>query len=211
MEVHFKDLQKLVIDNISVAQRSIYIAVAWFTDEKIIKLLDEKLRQGVEIKVLFYKHHINKKENFYNLHCHGAKIKWSQNLMHHKFCIVDGKKILSGSYNFTTTAKNNDENITVSEAKDVVGEFLKQFNELFSDLKSTYIPFRSPEELILEKENEKSQYLQKNNIPTNYFPYFHLHNLKKNYGKGKLLILIRGLEDIDYLTRVSYFKIHLST
>jgi phosphatidylserine/phosphatidylglycerophosphate/cardiolipin synthase-like enzyme len=53
--------------------------------------------------------------------------------MHHKFMIVDGELVVTGSYNWSTAAEDrNDENFVVIRDKAVVDRFTQEFNRLLS-------------------------------------------------------------------------------
>ncbi|XP_059195423.1 mitochondrial cardiolipin hydrolase [Centropristis striata] len=52
--------------------------------------------------------------------------------MHHKFAVVDGRLLITGSLNWTLTAvQSNMENILVTEEPDLVRPFIKEFNRLW--------------------------------------------------------------------------------
>lgn len=55
--------------------------------------------------------------------------------MHHKFAIFDGEKLLNGSYNWTRSAgQYNEENLVLSNDRQLVGEFSAQFEKLWRQL-----------------------------------------------------------------------------
>ncbi|XP_076847944.1 mitochondrial cardiolipin hydrolase [Brachyhypopomus gauderio] len=52
--------------------------------------------------------------------------------MHHKFALVDGRKLLTGSLNWTLTAvQSNKENVIVTEDPDLVGPYQEEFRRLW--------------------------------------------------------------------------------
>ncbi|MCA9059029.1 MAG: DUF1669 domain-containing protein, partial [Planctomycetaceae bacterium] len=52
--------------------------------------------------------------------------------MHHKFAVFDGRIAVSGSYNWTrSAADNNQENIVVTSQDAIVKRFTRQFTELW--------------------------------------------------------------------------------
>ena len=54
--------------------------------------------------------------------------------MHHKFAVVDGKVLLSGSFNYTRAAVlENRENVVVHRSRRLVQQFLKEFERLWAD------------------------------------------------------------------------------
>ena len=58
-------------------------------------------------------------------------------LMHHKFAVVDGRKLVSGSFNWTMQAvMGNKENVIVTEDPDVVRPFVDMFELLWEELKT---------------------------------------------------------------------------
>ncbi|XP_051993458.1 mitochondrial cardiolipin hydrolase [Xyrauchen texanus] len=52
--------------------------------------------------------------------------------MHHKFALVDGRKLITGSLNWTLTAvQSNKENVMVTEEPELVRPYLKEFQKLW--------------------------------------------------------------------------------
>ena len=57
--------------------------------------------------------------------------------MHHKFAIFDRQRLLTGSYNWTRSAADyNEENFIITEEPVLLEEFKKQFDQLWSQLNS---------------------------------------------------------------------------
>lgn len=62
-----------------------------------------------------------------------VKIDQSKSHMHHKFCIVDNKTLLTGSYNWTRSAAHyNQENLLITQEQEMVQAYLKEFDKLWS-------------------------------------------------------------------------------
>ena len=56
--------------------------------------------------------------------------------MHHKYAVVDGSVLLTGSYNWTRSAfRVNEENIVVTDDPRLVRAFSKAFEELWEALR----------------------------------------------------------------------------
>jgi phosphatidylserine/phosphatidylglycerophosphate/cardiolipin synthase-like enzyme len=71
--------------------------------------------------------------------------------MHHKFCIIDNKVIISGSYNWTFRARNhNSENIVLIENEDAI----KIFDEVFKSLWNQSIAYDFQKSYIKENEHD---------------------------------------------------------
>ena len=56
-----------------------------------------------------------------------------KNIMHNKYCIIDSKIIINGSYNWTKKANYNNETITINESKELAEKFLKNFMNIWKE------------------------------------------------------------------------------
>ena len=63
-EVHFKNIRSEILRNLDKCESDLIIAVAWFTDKKIIQKVNALLSEGVKVEIIIYDDHINKKELF---------------------------------------------------------------------------------------------------------------------------------------------------
>lgn len=112
-QAHFENIQSIIIDELSTSQKSIKIAIAWFTDDDIFELLCSKANEGIAIELLVMNDRINKNSNidYDKLNQLGSKVWLIENansrrsIMHNKFCIIDHSTIISGSYNWTKQAQ----------------------------------------------------------------------------------------------------------
>ncbi|MEM9347799.1 MAG: phospholipase D-like domain-containing protein [Planctomycetota bacterium] len=59
--------------------------------------------------------------------------------MHHKFAVVDGERLITGSYNWTRGATRNHENVTVLSDDTLIDAFSREFDRLWKSFK----PWRS--------------------------------------------------------------------
>ena len=60
--------------------------------------------------------------------------------MHHKFCIIDGKKLLNGSLNWTMQGiTSNQENVMVTRNLAFVKPFQARFNNMWSQFSSNLV------------------------------------------------------------------------
>lgn len=166
-EVYFKNIQHKIVELLESAKYSIKIAVAWFTDEKIIKIITKKQKEGINVSLLIFDDKINNIDLFYDLSKSGGKIFLSKKLMHNKFCILDEIIVINGSYNWTNSAKTNHENITVIfNSLAYTKNFLNEFNTLIKSQNSYRYEHKkhSFKELIERRRNEI--------LENNTFPFF---------------------------------------
>jgi phosphatidylserine/phosphatidylglycerophosphate/cardiolipin synthase-like enzyme len=53
-----------------------------------------------------------------------------ENIMHHKFCVIDINTVISGSYNWTNKAQFNDESIDIKYSRESTEPYAKKFIDL---------------------------------------------------------------------------------
>lgn len=114
--VYFNNIRNEIIGQLKKATREIKVAIAWLTDEDIIRTLTQRAEDGLSVSVVMSE----SKENFRNISKWKDFLRFGGKLhiatpkfLHHKFCIIDSKTIVNGSYNWTYFAQSNDENILV--------------------------------------------------------------------------------------------------
>jgi hypothetical protein len=132
--IFFSNIKQEIINNLKKANSEIKVAVAWLTDEDIIRTLKQKSELGVIVQIVIS----NAKENFKNtskfkdfIKSKGELFIATSKFMHNKFCIVDDKIIINGSYNWTYYACSSEENVMIIAIdKNIIEdiELLKKFN-----------------------------------------------------------------------------------
>ena len=96
-EPHFENIQETLIKELQAATRSIYVAVAWFTDRRLFEQLIDKLKDNVRVAVVIVKDEINEysNNNFERIKEQGGDFFEIEGvLMHNKFCIIDSGSLL---------------------------------------------------------------------------------------------------------------------
>ncbi|RTY74158.1 phospholipase D-like domain-containing protein [Flavobacterium sp. LS1R10] len=189
-EVFFTNIRNEIIKHLKECDSDLKIAVAWFTDKKIISEVNHLIEKGVDVSIIIYDDRVNQKDLFEQLYYNKAQIYLSKKLMHNKFCIIDNKTVLNGSYNWTLNANSNDENIQISYNNfSLANKFNDEFEKLASNCKSIDSHFEyslsNLENIDYEFENYYS------NWPKYKFPYFiDLINFKPS--KENLFTNIKG-------------------
>lgn len=132
MEINVRfdnDISERIAVEIAKAKKSIKCAIAWFTDAELEKLIG--LKSNLLDGIILNDDSINNKLSFGSFQSKVFYSDLEHGLMHHKFCIIDDKTLITGSYNWTTKARYyNKENIIIIEDEKIVKEFLKQYDEL---------------------------------------------------------------------------------
>lgn len=148
-KICFENIEKELSATISIAGKRIFVAVAWFTNSRLLDGLTLVLERNVEVKILILDDILNRNEfglDFGILTKLGADVRFAKKAlgtMHNKFCIIDDM-VITGSYNWTYHANNNSENILMTDEDSVVNSYREEFDRLFCDA----IPIPQPYERL---------------------------------------------------------------
>ena len=120
---------------ISSAKKSVDVAVF---DVNLDSVIDALIEASVRIPVRVLVERRNSKNHHSGvpkLVRRGVKVRFGKQkgIMHHKFVIIDGARLQTGSFNFTNGAENsNQENQVYLEVESIVSAFRKQFEKMWS-------------------------------------------------------------------------------
>lgn len=135
----FEDIEQEIIDHIKAAHYLIWVAVAWITSRPIAEALYRQHQKGINVRIVVNDDDLthNRGAKFENTEIEYYKISPQnqnyKNIMHHKFCVIDLNKVISGSFNWTTKANFNNENISVIEQRDQAEKYANEFLKLISN------------------------------------------------------------------------------
>lgn len=142
IEAHFKNIRKIILNEVTKAKESLKIAVYWFTNHELFELLVQKQLSGVQTHLIIHNDYINNRDSalpFQKFIDAGGKFYFSddENPMHNKFCIIDNEVLINGSYNWTYYAesKNHENVLLIKDEKDVINSFTNEFLEIIEVLK----------------------------------------------------------------------------
>ncbi|MBI1935503.1 hypothetical protein HYS31_03605, partial [Candidatus Woesearchaeota archaeon] len=125
-----------IIDLIRNAKTSIQVASFTFTHEAIADELIKADSRGINVTILTESRQRNVMGSQYKrVKDFGLNIRLDGNkyTMHHKFIIIDGKIVITGSPNFTNGGFNkNDENFLIIYDEVLALKYIDEFNKLFS-------------------------------------------------------------------------------
>ncbi len=130
------EIRNVLLEAIRTADKSLDVCVYNFTDDRLANALVSAIDRGVPVTLVTERSSLTQRgSQVAHLESRGAKtliVERSQRLMHHKFVIVDGRYVLSGSYNWTLAAMRNFEDVhLISEASRVSG-YVGKFAYLFT-------------------------------------------------------------------------------
>ncbi len=129
-------MRKHIIDEIRKSKYKIDIAVAWISDREISNELKRASKCNVMIRVLMLDDSNNKKNRYHlgdDIEIKYAKRESAQggNFMHNKFSVFDSERIITGSYNWSFSARTHDENIVLIFDTRIAQDYEQKFNELW--------------------------------------------------------------------------------
>lgn len=157
---YFSNIQYQIETIVKTAESEINIAVAWFTNDFLFEAILKQLDKGVKINLVIINDPINNNINGLDFDLIIQKggnlyLSESDNIMHHKFAIIDKKHLINGSYNWTYFAEyKNHENVIITNNQENINSFLIEFNKLTALFPKT-IKYKK-NQTLLNLENDLS-------------------------------------------------------
>ena len=133
-KAYIKGIEKKLIEFIGSTEKSLHIAMAWFTNKDIKESLISLKRKNpnIIIEVVVDDNYINDKcfsNTLDDFNSVGIKIR--ENLtgrfLHNKYMIIDKKTTITGSYNYSKKANWNLENIIVVNSSNLSDYYFRLF------------------------------------------------------------------------------------
>ncbi len=145
IQVYFspnQNIDLIMIKEIEKAKTKISVAIYDITNKKITDALINAHKKGISIRLYTDKIINNDYEQplLDDLEANNIEVKvanpenWSnvqayRAIMHNKFIVIDEDIVITGSYNFTTNAEeNNRENLIIIPNKIIAKKYYEQFN-----------------------------------------------------------------------------------
>lgn len=136
VNTNFEEIFTTISQEIKQAKYIIWVAVSWITNLDLLRLLYQKQKEGVCVEIIVNDDEINNKllkekniEKFLRIYKDNTS-----SLMHNKFCVIDLKKVITGSYNWTNKAEYNNENISMIKDRITAEEYANEFKEIKSKI-----------------------------------------------------------------------------
>ena len=125
----------VIVDLVSDADESIYFMAYSFTSDPISEAIQSRARDGVSVAgVMDHSQVASNQGGEYDVFVQfGLDVVEDgiEGLMHHKVFIIDEQIVITGSYNFSRSAEErNDENILVIYNTDIAEAFLDEFQRV---------------------------------------------------------------------------------
>ncbi|CEP10575.1 hypothetical protein [Parasitella parasitica] len=125
---------------LSSAKEALYVCVFSLTDNETADVLIDAKKRGVDVRVITDNDQMDECKGADVLRLHEQfhipfKKDNSDQFMHNKFAVIDGKIVITGSFNWSAGARyKNRENIIVTNIPSVVNSYTQEFKELWGSL-----------------------------------------------------------------------------
>lgn len=107
----------LIVNTIESAKKTVNVQAYIFTSVPILKALADDVSRGIAVNVLLDKDNVSSQysvTNFLQSHDIPFLIDYKPAIAHNKVMIIDGNTVITGSFNFTKAAQNNNaENVLI--------------------------------------------------------------------------------------------------
>ena len=126
--------EKAIVAELAKARTSVDVSMYYLTSSDIIQRLAAAKKKGAVVRIFVDKSQKNSSETRY-LKGKGVsmRIYEGSGLMHNKFAVIDNKVLITGSFNWTKNAENdNQENLLIITDKKLIDQYAKRFELLWT-------------------------------------------------------------------------------
>jgi phosphatidylserine/phosphatidylglycerophosphate/cardiolipin synthase-like enzyme len=133
---------QLITQIIAQTQKSIAVQAYSFTSFSIAKALVKAQQRGVEVKIILDKAWLadnkqNKRARAAIMYMYQQQmplwVDYEPSIAHNKIMIIDDKRVITGSFNFTNAAeKYNAENVLIIESPVLAKQYLNNWQKRFA-------------------------------------------------------------------------------
>ncbi len=138
-EIHFSPkggCADTVVYWIGRANQSVHVLMYIFTLQNVAEALISAHDRGVEVKIVFDKSQGSSYSQQALLNAAGIEVRNDTNpngIMHNKVAIIDNRIVITGSFNWTNSAENNNnENLIVIDSVDAASRYESEFQNIWS-------------------------------------------------------------------------------
>lgn len=148
-----------LIATLMTARRSLSVAVFSLTCDEIAQALLDLHRRGVKVRLLTDDEQVSSSgSDVASLRAAGIPVRHDGNrtrLLHHKFAVIDGSVLLTGSFNWTRSAVlQNDENVLVLRDAGVARTYERHFEEMWARYEASG---RQPLPVVTQQQQTQTQ------------------------------------------------------
>ena len=143
----YQDCNKMLVDFLGTAEKSIHCALYELDLPDVqSKVLEKQANPEIDVKI------VTDNDYLYEFNHSFVKID-SWGLMHNKFCVIDGKKVSTGSMNPTVNdATKNNNNLLLFDSAALSSNYEDEFQEMWNGTFKKGEQVRTPSILINQTE-----------------------------------------------------------
>jgi mitochondrial cardiolipin hydrolase len=131
----YDDAESIVLKRLSEAKETVHCSLYGITNPKITATLKTLISQGVDVKLCLDKmQSAGKSSTHGQLRGAGADvvIKKTGVLEHNKFCVIDGARVIMGSWNYSGNAQRQDNSLVdISGCDPIIRQFQDAFQRIY--------------------------------------------------------------------------------
>ena len=143
-EIHFTQIRQVVLAELAKARNSIVIAAAVFNETELFNAICRQAAKGRHVRLAVIGNDINLgpgELNFDKLRDLGGEVKLLPSVqrngeagrsLHQKFCVIDDRTVLSGSFNWTRVRGKAESLQVIREAPEFAASYLEQFEVILA-------------------------------------------------------------------------------
>ena len=155
--------EKYLVEMLRTCKKSLNIAIFSITRDNFAKAIIEVFKKGIDVRVIADDECVkNYGSDVYKLAAAGVPCKTDSSAqfhMHNKYAIIDESVIVTGSFNWTTQAiNNNQENLFFYEDKQIAEQYIKEFNKLWDSFTAEIDKQTALKQIELEKNKANNNY-----------------------------------------------------
>jgi phosphatidylserine/phosphatidylglycerophosphate/cardiolipin synthase-like enzyme len=139
VEVYFSPedgVAQHVLQRLAAAKHSIHFMAFSYTADAIAEAMIAKVKAGLAVRGVFESQNASGSgADFKRLRQGGVDVLQDGNcyILHHKVIVIDERTVITGSYNFTSSAeKDNDENLVIVDDPNLARAYLEEFGRVYA-------------------------------------------------------------------------------
>lgn len=139
-EAHFspgEDCRRQLLDLLVAARETLDISVFTISDDRLSDAIIAAQKRGIQVRLITDNDKaLDQGSDIARLMDHGIDVRMDNtaNHMHHKFAVVDKHVLVNGSFNWTRSATDyNQENILVTNEPKLVAAYFNEFESLWNE------------------------------------------------------------------------------
>jgi len=139
-EAHFspgEDCRRQLLDLLVAARMTLDISVFTISDDRLSDAIVAAHKRGIQVRLITDNDKAyDQGSDIFKLIDQGIDVRMdnTENHMHHKFAVIDKSILVNGSFNWTRSATDyNQENILVTNEPKLVAAYLAEFDGLWSE------------------------------------------------------------------------------